>query len=177
MLLQVNLGSVQHCQPILSCSFVLMPAVRANLNNFTCLVIPNLVWAWELYTGTPKELYTGTHKEQYTGTPNSDIHKLCTVLCGRNVNKPSVYVRSSQHHKKLSNFDLIHIEFHIPKRYPQMWTHLWIRWLLKSNFYTPFLKMKHLKERCVPTFFTHLLLHTPIFKMSHHKDRCVLIWG
>ena len=28
-------------------------------------------------------------KELYTGTPNSDIRKLCTVHCGRNVNKPS----------------------------------------------------------------------------------------
>ena len=28
-------------------------------------------------------------KELYTGTPKSDIRKLCTVLCGRNVNKPS----------------------------------------------------------------------------------------
>jgi len=28
-------------------------------------------------------------KELYTGTPNSDIRILCTVLCGRNVNKPS----------------------------------------------------------------------------------------
>ena len=28
-------------------------------------------------------------KELYTGTPNSDMRKLCTVLCGRNVNKPS----------------------------------------------------------------------------------------
>ena len=27
-------------------------------------------------------------KELYTGTPNSDIRILCTVLCGRNVNKP-----------------------------------------------------------------------------------------
>ena len=27
-------------------------------------------------------------KELYTGTPNSDIRKLCTVHCGRNVNKP-----------------------------------------------------------------------------------------
>ena len=25
----------------------------------------------------------------YTGTPNSDIRKLCTVHCGRNLNKPS----------------------------------------------------------------------------------------
>ena len=28
-------------------------------------------------------------KELYTGTPNSDIRILCTVHCGRNVNKPS----------------------------------------------------------------------------------------
>ena len=28
-------------------------------------------------------------KELYTATPNSDIHILCTVICGRNVNKPS----------------------------------------------------------------------------------------
>ena len=28
-------------------------------------------------------------KEQYTGTANSDVRKLCTVHCGRNVNKPS----------------------------------------------------------------------------------------
>ena len=28
-------------------------------------------------------------KELYAGTPNSDIRKLCTLLCGRNVNKPS----------------------------------------------------------------------------------------
>ena len=28
-------------------------------------------------------------KELYTGTPNSDIHILCTVHCGKNVNKPS----------------------------------------------------------------------------------------
>ena len=28
-------------------------------------------------------------KELYTGTTNPDIRKLCTVLCGRNVNKPS----------------------------------------------------------------------------------------
>ena len=28
-------------------------------------------------------------KELYTGTPNSDVRKLCTVLCGRNVNNPS----------------------------------------------------------------------------------------
>ena len=28
-------------------------------------------------------------KELYTETPNSDIRKLCTVHCGRNVNKPS----------------------------------------------------------------------------------------
>ena len=29
------------------------------------------------------------YKELYTGTPNSDIRILCTVHCGRNVNKPS----------------------------------------------------------------------------------------
>ena len=29
-------------------------------------------------------------KELCTGTPNSDIRKLCTVHCGKNVNKPSV---------------------------------------------------------------------------------------
>ena len=29
-------------------------------------------------------------KELYTGTPNSDIRILCTVHCGRNVNKPAV---------------------------------------------------------------------------------------
>ena len=28
-------------------------------------------------------------KEQYSGTPNSDRRILCTVHCGRNVNKPS----------------------------------------------------------------------------------------
>ena len=28
-------------------------------------------------------------KELYSGTPNTDIRKLCTVHCGRNVNKPS----------------------------------------------------------------------------------------
>ena len=28
-------------------------------------------------------------KELYTRTANSDIRKLCTVLCVRNVNKPS----------------------------------------------------------------------------------------
>jgi len=30
------------------------------------------------------------NKELYIGTPNLDIRVLCTVLCGRNVNKPSV---------------------------------------------------------------------------------------
>ena len=32
-------------------------------------------------------------KELYTGTPNSDIRKLCTVHCGRNVNKPRAPTR------------------------------------------------------------------------------------
>ena len=34
-------------------------------------------------------LVLGLGKELYTGTPNSDIRKFCTLLCGRNVNKPS----------------------------------------------------------------------------------------
>ena len=31
-------------------------------------------------------------KELYTETPNSDVRKLCTVLCGRNVNIPPTEV-------------------------------------------------------------------------------------
>ena len=30
------------------------------------------------------------NQKLYTGAPNSDIRKLCTVHCGRNVNKPNV---------------------------------------------------------------------------------------
>ena len=37
---------------------------------------------------------TVEYKELYTGTPNSDIRILCTVNCGRNVNKPSTPHRS-----------------------------------------------------------------------------------
>ena len=39
------------------------------------------------YVSAPWE-YTRI-KELYTRTPNSDIRILCTVHCGRNVNKPS----------------------------------------------------------------------------------------
>ena len=34
-------------------------------------------------------IYVYSTKKIYTGTPNSNIRKLCTVHCGRNVNKPS----------------------------------------------------------------------------------------
>ena len=43
----------------------------------------NLIIILKMYLGIVKG------KELCTGTPNSDIRKLCTVHCGRNVNKPS----------------------------------------------------------------------------------------
>ena len=42
---------------------------------------------WQAHFWNSREpTYT---KELYTTTPNSDISILCTVICGRNVNKPS----------------------------------------------------------------------------------------
>ena len=53
-------------------------------------------------------------KEQYTGTANSDVRKLCTVHCGRNVNKPSApaevedFWLFGQYRKYNSNIFLCH---------------------------------------------------------------------
>ena len=42
---------------------------------------------FQLYSAC--NMYVCHTKELYKGTPNSDIRKLCTVHCGRNVKKPS----------------------------------------------------------------------------------------
>ena len=42
-----------------------------------------------LQFGLLLRIYIVLINELYTGTPNSDIRILCTVHCGRNVNKPS----------------------------------------------------------------------------------------